>query len=131
MSVKIIKNYRDYRDQQESVKERKECMPEEDNFETKGQEGQEEPTQEKEPTEESNKGKLLVDAKCALADITYPTDAGRPNNAREKTEKIKDTVCFGGGLAGCGSLGQALSVALVSFLRAIGSENGIDLLLEL
>lgn len=92
MSVKIIKNYRDYRDQQKSVKERKECMPEEDNYETKGQEGQEEPTQEKEPTEESNKGKLLVDAKCALADITYPTDAGRLNNAREKTEKIKDTV---------------------------------------
>lgn len=49
----------------------------------------------KETTEEVNpvnKGKLLLDATCAPADITYPTDAGLLNKTREKTEKIIDVL---------------------------------------
>lgn len=38
----------------------------------------------------SNKGRLIVDATCAPADIAYPTDIGLLNEAREKTEKIID-----------------------------------------
>jgi len=40
----------------------------------------------------SNKGKLLMDATCAPADITYPTDLKLLNTAREKTESIIDTL---------------------------------------
>ena len=39
----------------------------------------------------SHKGKLIVDATCAPADITYPTDLKLLNDAREKTEEIIDT----------------------------------------
>ena len=39
-----------------------------------------------------NKGKLLVDATCAPADITYPTDLKLLNRAREKTEEIIDVL---------------------------------------
>ncbi len=39
-----------------------------------------------------NKGKLLLDATCAPADIRYPTDLSLLNEAREKTEKIIDTL---------------------------------------
>ncbi len=39
-----------------------------------------------------NAGKLLVDATCAPADIRYPTDVSLLNEAREKTEKIIDTL---------------------------------------
>lgn len=35
-----------------------------------------------------NQGKLLLDATCATADITYPTDVGLLNNAREKLESM-------------------------------------------
>jgi hypothetical protein len=40
----------------------------------------------------SNKGKLLLDATCTPADITYPTDLKLLNTAREKTEKIIDVL---------------------------------------
>ena len=40
----------------------------------------------------SNDGKLIVDATCAPADITYPTDLKLLNEAREKTEEIIDTM---------------------------------------
>ena len=40
----------------------------------------------------SNHGKLVVDATCAPADITYPTDLKLLNDAREKTEEIIDTM---------------------------------------
>ena len=36
----------------------------------------------------SNKGKLLIDASCAPADIKYPTDLSLLNEAREKAEHI-------------------------------------------
>lgn len=40
----------------------------------------------------ANKGKLLVDATCAPADITYPTDLKLLNKAREKSEQIIDNL---------------------------------------
>ena len=40
----------------------------------------------------SNKGKLIVDATCAPADIAYPTDIGLLNDAREKSEQLIDKL---------------------------------------
>jgi cell pole-organizing protein PopZ len=40
----------------------------------------------------SNKGKLIVDATCTPADVTYPTDLNLLNKAREKTEAMIDTM---------------------------------------
>lgn len=39
-----------------------------------------------------NKGKLIIDANCAPADIRYPTDLSLLNEAREKTEAISDRL---------------------------------------
>ena len=39
-----------------------------------------------------NKGKLIVDATCAPADVTHPTDLGLLNKARLKTEKMIDSL---------------------------------------
>ncbi|WMM89528.1 IS5/IS1182 family transposase, partial [Heyndrickxia coagulans] len=39
-----------------------------------------------------NKGKLILDATCAPADIAYPTDLGLLNEAREKLEHIIDVL---------------------------------------
>ena len=47
---------------------------------------------EGEEEENQNRGKLLIDATCAPADIKYPTDIGILNEAREKTEKIIDNL---------------------------------------
>jgi hypothetical protein len=44
------------------------------------------------PRQNTNKGKLLVDATCAPADIGYPTDLKLLNEAREKAEEIIDTL---------------------------------------
>jgi len=43
-------------------------------------------------SEKPNKGKLLMDATCVPADITFPTDLKLLNKAREKSEKIIDTL---------------------------------------
>lgn len=40
----------------------------------------------------SNKGKLLVDATCTPADITFPTDLKLVNTAREKSEEVIDIL---------------------------------------
>jgi len=40
----------------------------------------------------SNQGKLIMDATCTPADITYPTDLKLLNEAREKTEEIIDAM---------------------------------------
>lgn len=40
----------------------------------------------------TNQGKLLVDATCAPADITYPTDLKLLGDAREKSEEIIDEL---------------------------------------
>ncbi len=45
-----------------------------------------------ETPEQPNKGKLILDATCAPADITYPNDLGLLNQARIKTEKIIDIL---------------------------------------
>jgi IS5 family transposase len=42
--------------------------------------------------EKPNKGKLILDATCAPADIKYPTDLGILNQARSETEKIIDRL---------------------------------------
>lgn len=42
--------------------------------------------------EPENKGKLVLDATCVPADITYPTDLKLLNTAREKSEEIIDTL---------------------------------------
>jgi len=42
--------------------------------------------------ESSHRGKLIIDATCAPADITYPTDLGLLNKARVHTEKIIDIL---------------------------------------
>jgi IS5 family transposase len=42
--------------------------------------------------EPKQKGKLILDATCAPADIKYPTDLGLLNQAREHTEKIIDAL---------------------------------------
>ena len=39
-----------------------------------------------------NQGKLIVDATCTPADITYPTDVKLLNDCREKTEEIIDKL---------------------------------------
>jgi len=46
----------------------------------------------KDNTPGSNQGKLLVDATCTPADITFPTDVKLLNEAREKTEEIIDCM---------------------------------------
>jgi len=43
-------------------------------------------------TENNYQGKLLLDATCTPSDITYPTDIGLLNAAREKLEGIIDTL---------------------------------------
>jgi hypothetical protein len=39
-----------------------------------------------------NRGKLILDATCAPADISYPTDLGLLNAARKHTEKIIEAL---------------------------------------
>lgn len=41
---------------------------------------------------QGNKGKLILDATCAPADVKYPTDVNLLNEAREKCEKIIDLL---------------------------------------
>lgn len=43
-------------------------------------------------TSSSNRGKLIVDATCTPADITFPTDLKLLNTAREKSEAIIDKL---------------------------------------
>ena len=45
-----------------------------------------------EVSERKNRGKLIADATCTPADITYPTDLKILNKAREQTEKIIDIL---------------------------------------
>jgi len=43
-------------------------------------------------SDSKNKGKLIVDATCTPADITFPTDLKMLNTAREKSEEIIDIL---------------------------------------
>ena len=49
-------------------------------------------TRQAQQPEVTNKGKLIIDASCAPADIHYPTDLGLLNSAREHTEAIIDEL---------------------------------------
>ncbi len=49
-------------------------------------------TEESEPSSAKNQGKLILDATCTPADISYPTDLKLLNQAREQTEKILDQL---------------------------------------
>ena len=42
--------------------------------------------------EVKNKGKLILDATAAPADITYPNDLGILNQTRKQSEKILDSL---------------------------------------
>ncbi|MGL5134267.1 MAG: IS5 family transposase [Planktothrix sp.] len=52
----------------------------------------ENPSEAEEGSQRKNRGKLIADATCAPADITYPTDLKILNKAREQTEKIIDSL---------------------------------------
>ena len=43
-------------------------------------------------SEETNRGKLILDATCAPSDISYPNDLGLLNQVREQTERVIDIL---------------------------------------
>lgn len=45
-------------------------------------------------SDNTNHGKLILDATCAPADIRYPTDVSLLNESREKTEEIIDVLHY-------------------------------------
>ncbi len=56
---------------------------------------EEEPVKKKvlgEESERTNRGRLILDATCVPADISYPTDLGILNQARKQTEKSIDIL---------------------------------------
>ena len=53
---------------------------------------QESGTEAEKASQGKNRGKLIIYATCAPADITYPTDLKILNSAREKTESIIDIL---------------------------------------
>ena len=53
---------------------------------------QENSTEGAEISEDKKRGKLIINATCAPADITYPTDLKILNSAPEKTESIIDIL---------------------------------------
>ena len=61
-------------------------------FHKKEEEEEEEKKKKEEVFEIKNKGKLILDATCAPADIAYPNDIGILNQARRQTEKIIDCL---------------------------------------
>jgi transposase, IS5 family len=70
VNQKMVKNLREYTTEQSSSSKKK---PED-------------------KRESENQGKLLLDATCASADLTYPTDIGILDRARMQTEKIIDIL---------------------------------------
>ena len=62
------------------------------NFQEKTEEEGNKKKEETEVEETKNKGKLILDATAAPADITYPNDLGILNQARRQTEKIRDSL---------------------------------------
>ena len=59
---------------------------------TRIQEEAEAETEESERKKPQHQGKLILDATCSPADISYPTDIKLLNQAREHTEKILDRL---------------------------------------
>lgn len=56
------------------------------------QDQQEEKQSDQDGQQDSNAGKMLIDATCTPADITYPTDLKLLNEAREKCESYIDKL---------------------------------------
>jgi hypothetical protein len=56
------------------------------------QEIEEKKSEAAETSEPINRGKLILDASCAPADISYPTDLDLLNQARQQTEEIIDIL---------------------------------------
>lgn len=54
--------------------------------------GEQQKSQEKSLGEFPNQGRLILDATCAPADISYPRDLGLLHQGRIQTEKIIDTL---------------------------------------
>ena len=48
--------------------------------------------EEEEGSQTKNRGKLILDATCSPADISYPNDLGILNQGRKQTEKILDSL---------------------------------------
>lgn len=65
---------------------------EDNNTERDHAEEQNSEEQSHETSADSRRGKLIVDATCAPADIRYPTDVSLLNEAREKTDAIIDRL---------------------------------------
>jgi len=54
--------------------------------------GKKKSSEENKNSEQTNQGKLIVDATCVPADISYPNDLGLLNQVREHTEKVIDIL---------------------------------------
>ena len=68
------------------------AMKEDQSDEVDSSDGQKEESGKDKNDPPSNNGKLIADATCTPADITYPTDLSLLNEAREKSEEIIDTM---------------------------------------
>ncbi len=68
VNKKMVKNFTEKTEEEEEIKKKEEA----------------------EDGEIKNRGKLILDATCAPADITYPNDLGILNQARKQTEKVID-----------------------------------------
>ena len=62
------------------------------NLREKTEESEKTKKKEEEVEETKNQGKLIFDATCAPADITYPNDLGLLERARKQTEKIINSL---------------------------------------
>lgn len=60
--------------------------------ESKGEESPAKKLEGEATSQGKNRGKLILDASCAPADISYPTDLNLLNKARKQTEKILDIL---------------------------------------
>lgn len=60
--------------------------------ESKGEESPAKKLEGEATSQGKNRGKLILDASCAPADISYPTDLNLLNKARKQTEKIIDIL---------------------------------------
>ena len=60
--------------------------------EIKGEENTAKKLESETQSQPENRGKLILDASCAPADISYPTDLNLLNQGRQQTEKIIDIL---------------------------------------
>lgn len=87
LTVEMLSEVNDYISGRKVVQEKKDV--DQGNPPGRGSSG----NQEKEkPAKQENKGTLILDATCAPADISFPTDVALLNESREKLEEIIDTL---------------------------------------